>query len=307
MRFSKVLSTPDQSITPSHTLSRDIDPIYSMLDKIRLYHKFIMAILKFAVTSLFQRLLAVGHRWTYRSTTHPKNVVILGGSFAGVQLASSLVRSLPTGHRVVLIEKNSHFNYTFNFPRYSVIQGHERLAFIPYTGIDHNAPHGIFHFIQDTATHLSTNEIELKSGEIISFDYLAIATGATQAPPAKLLASDKIDACTELQRSQDAIKSAQTIAIVGGGAVGVEVAGDIKSIYPEKHVTLVHAHSQLLPSFGVRLHDHVITTLKTMGVVVLLNERPHLPSFTNNKSSTTLLQFKDGRTESFDLIVRSSY
>jgi NADH dehydrogenase FAD-containing subunit len=50
-------------------------------------------------------------------------IVIIGGSFTGVQLSKILVDSLPTGYRVLLIERNSHLNYSFNFPRYSVSKG----------------------------------------------------------------------------------------------------------------------------------------------------------------------------------------
>lgn len=36
---------------------------------------------------------------------------------------------------------------------------------------------------------------------------------------------------------------AKNIAVIGGGAVGVELATDIKSYYPEKSVTLVHSRT----------------------------------------------------------------
>ena len=33
--------------------------------------------------------------------------------------------------------------------------------------------------------------------------------------------------------------------LVGGGAVGVEIAGEIATVYPDKEVTLIHSSSRL--------------------------------------------------------------
>ena len=42
-----------------------------------------------------------------------KNVVVLGGSYGGMHAASVLAARLPPTHRVILIERNSHFNREF--------------------------------------------------------------------------------------------------------------------------------------------------------------------------------------------------
>jgi hypothetical protein len=91
--------------------------------KLKLFLKIIPILIKYSFTLLSHRLRAITHHWTYRTVPSPKNVVVLGGSFAGIQLAKRLTETLPTGHRAVLVEKNSHFNYVFNFPRYSVLLG----------------------------------------------------------------------------------------------------------------------------------------------------------------------------------------
>ncbi|PWN21569.1 FAD/NAD(P)-binding domain-containing protein [Microstroma glucosiphilum] len=69
-----------------------------------------------------------------------KNVVVLGGSYGGMHAASVLAQKLPPSHRVILIERNSHFNHLYVFPRFSVLPGHEHKAFIPYTSIFGTAP-----------------------------------------------------------------------------------------------------------------------------------------------------------------------
>ncbi|PWN51981.1 FAD/NAD(P)-binding domain-containing protein [Violaceomyces palustris] len=74
------------------------------------------------------------------ASTQTKNVVVLGGSYGGMHAATVLAQRLPPSHRVILIERNSHFNHLYVFPRFSVLPGHEHKAFIPYTSIFKEAP-----------------------------------------------------------------------------------------------------------------------------------------------------------------------
>lgn len=270
-------------------------------EKLRLFNRYFPFFLKFSLALLYQRIQAAIHRLTYSSLPSPQNVVILGSSFAGTYLARRLTESLPSGYKVILIEKNSHFNYTFNFPRYSVLQGHEQQAFIPFHGLSKNAPKGIYEQIQDEVTLIEDGEVELASGKRIAYAYLAIATGARQPPPAKLLASEQPEACTELKVLQKRIEGAERVAVVGGGAMGVQLSADIRSFYPNKKVVLIHSREQLLPNFGDRLHKYVIGKLETLGVEVLFEARPVVPSDGNwDRAELTL---KDGTTAMFDLVV----
>ncbi|TVY82277.1 Fe-regulated protein [Lachnellula suecica] len=272
------------------------------VEMLRFIAKYLPAILPFAFSLLSERIHAFIHRFTYKSVSAPKNVVVLGGSFAGAWLALRLAESLPTGYKVVLVEKNSHFNYVFNFPRYSVLQHREQRAFIPYDGLMKKAPKGVFERVQDVAVEVRDGEIELASGVCVPYEYLAVATGVRQSGPAKLLASEKSEACAELRTLQGKIQGAKRIAIVGGGPVGVEITADIKTFYPEKTVILIHSRSQLLSNFGKRLHEHVMGKMNDIGVEVLLGERPNLPQVENSEAAE--LVFKGGRVEHFDLVAR---
>lgn len=168
-------------------------------------------------------------------------------------------------------------------------------------------PKGIYERIEGVVKELKEDEVVLENGEIVKFEFVVIATGAKQAPPAKLLAINKKEACEELRSLQEAIKQAKSIALVGGGAVGVQLAGDIKTFYPEgKRVVLIHSREQLLNSFeSESLHEHVLGKLKGMGVDVVLGERPDLGSRKEGQRwEGTKLVFRDGREEEFDLVVR---
>ena len=246
-------------------------------DKLRLTRKYFTTILRFALSILNQRIHASIHRWTYQVTSSPRNIAVIGGSFAGIQLATRLTETLPSGYRVILVEKKSHFNYAFNFPRYSVLQGHEQLAFIPYTGLVKAAPPGSLQLIQDSVISISEKDVTLESGNRIGFDYLAIATGSGNGLPTKVASTEKAGGMAELRNLQRQIEKAESVAVVGGGAGGVQLVGDIRSWYPGKRIALVHSRAQLLPTFGPRLHEHVLKELEEMNVRVFIGQRPKLP------------------------------
>lgn len=125
-----------------------------------------------------------------------------------------------------------------------------------------------------------------------------------------MTATDSGEACAELRTVQENVKSARKIVVVGGGAVGIELAADIKSFYP---VTLVHSRGRLLNNFGPRLHEYVLNVFRRLEIETILGERPQiLPGVAEDRSGTDCeqksLRFADGRVEEFDLIVsRTQY
>jgi NAD(P)H-nitrite reductase large subunit len=275
-------------------------------DSIKLVGKALSFFIPYLGTLAAQRVAAIYHNWTWHDTPDAQNVVVIGGSFAGIELAKRLAETLPTEYKAVLIEKNSHLNYSFNFPRFSVMTGHEHEAFIPYDATCRGGPPGILTRIQDTVVDITEKQIILASGTKIDYTYLAIAAGSSQPLPVQVSATELPDACREMQGVQEKIKTSQRIAVVGGGAVGVQIASDIKSFYPDKDVTLIHSRGQLMNYFGKRLQDYTLTTLRDeLKIRVLLNERPKLPPQGNMATSATLT-FSDGSEEQFDLVVSSN-
>ncbi|KAL4809098.1 hypothetical protein BDV18DRAFT_158031 [Aspergillus unguis] len=268
-----------------------------MSDSWGFYSKALRAMLGLSVQRTIQQIQAIGHRWTWRETENAKNVVIIGGSYAGIHLARRLSETLPTGYKAVLIERNSHFNHLYVFPRFGVLAGHEHTAFVPYDGVPSFGPRGILHHVRDSVSSLTPTQVRLASGKSIDYEYLAFATGTWQPPPSKASSTEKAEACAELQASQKRIQHANDIAVVGGGPVGIQIATDIASYFPEKKVTLVHSRAQLLPNFGPSLHEHVYKTMEQLDIDMVLGERPQL-----DKNGRTLA-FKNGQTAKYDLVI----
>ncbi|BGP42000.1 hypothetical protein JCM10449v2_005997 [Rhodotorula kratochvilovae] len=86
-----------------------------------------------------------------------RNVVVLGASYAGARAAELLSRTLPSTHRVVVIDRQSHFNHLYLHPRVSVVPGHSAKTFIPYTGVipsEANAANGTSLPLSNQARHV---------------------------------------------------------------------------------------------------------------------------------------------------------
>lgn len=79
-------------------------------------------------------------------------------------------------------------------------------------------------------------------------DFLVIATGSTVASPAQYDGLTRAAVATQQAASKAQIDGARHILIVGGGPVGVELAGEIRDAHPDKQVTIVHRGSHLCSS-----------------------------------------------------------
>ncbi|KAF4629729.1 hypothetical protein G7Y89_g8414 [Cudoniella acicularis] len=275
-----------------------------MAEAFEFYSKALRAMLGLTVTRTFQQLQAARHRWMYQETVNPKKIVIIGGSYAGSYLAQRLSETLPTGYKAVLIERNTHFNHLFVFPRFSVTPNKEHMAFVPYDSISSFGPPGVVEHIHDSATSITADTVQLASGRKVDYEYLALATGTWQPYPSKATLTEKSEACAELRSFQDRISSSSKIAVIGGGPVGVQIASDIASFFPSKNVTLIHSWPQLLPNFGRKLHEHTLQALKDLKVDVVLGERPELTHRKVGEKEAPILSFKGGRESGYDLVIK---
>jgi NADH dehydrogenase FAD-containing subunit len=272
-----------------------------MFTKILIVAKIFISALPLIFERIGQVIEARIHQYTYNASDNPRNIIVIGGSFGGLFLATELANSIPTGYRVVLIEKRSHFNFTWIFPRVSVVTDHEHKAFIPYGPIIAGVPEGSLKFIRGVAVMINESSVTLMDGTVVEFEYLAVATGTTGSPPWCAATEEKREGMENFRRMQREIRDAKDFVVVGGGAVGVELAADAKCMYPEMNVSLIHSRSSLLNSFGPKLHDYSMKILNELGVNVHLGERVSDEEAAIGIPSTVTL--KSGRIIPYDLLV----
>ncbi|KAK3373074.1 hypothetical protein B0T24DRAFT_249554 [Lasiosphaeria ovina] len=208
-----------------------------------------------------------------------KNVVVVGAAFAGYFAARILALSLPRDgrYRVVVVEPNTHFNFTWVLPRFCVVEGHEHKAFIPYSPafFGKKVPAGMVRWVTDRVVAVGRESVELRGGERIPYEFLLIATGSAVVDglPSRV-GDERKETGVELLRAMQArIKAAGSIVVAGGGAAGVEVATDTKHQYPDKTVTLVHSRQAVMHRFGPGLQTGAMEALERLGVRVVLGEK----------------------------------
>lgn len=110
-----------------------------MFCKLRLYTRivnYILAVQSEELSYAFNAALA--HQRARFSGSTPiierdRTIVIIGASFAGHHVARLVAGQLPpkSRSRVVVVEPNSHFHFTWLLPRFCIIKDHEHKAFIP--------------------------------------------------------------------------------------------------------------------------------------------------------------------------------
>ncbi|VUC25462.1 unnamed protein product [Clonostachys rosea] len=207
-----------------------------------------------------------------------RNIVIIGASFAGHYAVRLIANSLPPNSpfRVIVIEPSSHFVFTWVLPRFCVAKGHAHKAFIPYGGNIEGVPEGAVRWIQDRVVAVTKDSVQLKnSDEQIPYEYLIVATGSgvKDGLPSRVHETEKAEGVKRIQEMTQSIEKANKLVVVGGGAAGVEVATDAKSVYPNKSVTLIHSRSALMHRFGPGLQKAALEGMQKLGGDVILEDR----------------------------------
>ncbi|ERT03036.1 apoptosis-inducing factor (AIF)-like mitochondrion-associated inducer of death 1 [Sporothrix schenckii 1099-18] len=110
----------------------------------------------------------------------------------------------------------------------------------------------------------------------VSFDFIIVAAGLRRAFPVVPQSPDKASYLAEVNPHIEAVSTAQDgVLVVGGGAVGIEMAAELKLAQPHVKVTLAHSRSRLLSSEPLpdNLAEKTLDILKENGVGVVLEHR----------------------------------
>jgi NADH dehydrogenase FAD-containing subunit len=120
---------------------------------------------------------------------------------------------------------------------------------------------------------VSSSGVTLADGEQIEGDIVVVATGSSYASPFKPQGESTQEFAASLRTAHSNLMSARAVAIIGGGAVGVELAGEISSAYPSKAVTLISGSPSLMPGYSDKLADTLGAQLRSKGVSLRFNRR----------------------------------
>ncbi|GAM23565.1 hypothetical protein SAMD00019534_067400 [Acytostelium subglobosum LB1] len=190
-------------------------------------------------------------------------VVIVGGGYGGIIAARKLEKD---NFDVTVVEKKHVFFINTGSLRCIVEPEVSRKCFIPYAGMLKRG-----RFVHGLAINVSPTRVLMDSGEELPFDFLIIATGTNNLSPFKspLDVSYAYQYFTDIKET---IRQAQKVMIVGGGAVGVELAGEIATDFKGKCVQLVHNSDRLVaPQVNDKFTKKMNKKLVDMGVKLMFN------------------------------------
>ena len=241
-----------------------------------------------------------------------KNIVVLGAGFGGLHVTLKLGKHLKKLHNpewsIILVDENTYHTYTpalyeaASAYRWKGIidirKFEETLGEYVCLPIQRIIANTNISFIQGAAVGMDfwNNEVQLKSGDTIPYEYLVFAFGSETVyygiPGAK-------KCCYALKTLQDAFAIRRRIeeifanakkgepiriVIVGGGATGVEaiceiatytrhLARDRKLNYSDVHISLLEARDTILASSPKKQREGVARRLRSLSIEISLNTR----------------------------------
>lgn len=231
--------------------------------------------------------------------TEKKRIVIVGGGFGGLVLAERLKES---PFQIVLIDKYNYHQFPPLLYQVSTSGLEPSAISFPYRKIFQHHKDFFFRMAEVTEIDTDKQRIETNIGHI-KYDYLILAAGTDsnyfgnedlrrytfpmKSIPESLTLRNRL-----LQNLENALtadnpekkQSLLNIAIVGGGATGVEIAGAIAEMkryilpkdYPDLNINdvnifLIEGSDKILRSMSPESSQEAQNSLEKMGVKVKLN------------------------------------
>jgi NADH dehydrogenase len=231
-----------------------------------------------------------------------KHVVVLGGGFGGLNFA---LHFRHPDARITVIDQNNH--HLFQPLLYQVATAGLSMPDIaePLRSLFSHRPDIETLMARVESVDLASRCIRLEGGSPIAYDILVIALGAVtgyfdhpewerHAQGLKNLRDAMVirrEVLTAFERAEQTADPAEreklmTVAVVGGGPTGVELAGalaeltrrafarDFRRLDPQKtRIVLIHPHAGVLNMFPDPLPDRALCSLRKLGVEVWLRSR----------------------------------
>jgi NADH dehydrogenase len=226
--------------------------------------------------------------------THRCDVVVLGSSFAGIEVLLQLQRRLPRPLQIVVVDRQERHGY--------IPLVHERLTgrMSPEATELHTAAFvgslpGV-KFVKDEVISLDpkAKRVELGSGQRIEARFVVVALGSELAPPPGLAGGEHLvryKLGPELEQARERLaavlggegsggEARPRLVVVGGGISGVEMAAELAYLERKRPagwrspvVTLVSADERLLQELAPGVARKASAILRAQGVDVRLRTK----------------------------------
>ncbi|HVY01609.1 MAG TPA: FAD-dependent oxidoreductase [Candidatus Nanoarchaeia archaeon] len=192
-----------------------------------------------------------------------KKVVVIGGGFTG----STVAKKLENEFDVTLIDNKEYFEFTPGILRTIVHPTQTRCIQVKHKDYLKNS-----NVIIGKADKIGDKFVSVNKKKI-KYDYLVLAMGSSYVAPfkhPKLFAASR---SKELAVYNRYLVDGKNILIIGGGLVGVELAGEIGYYYCGKKITIVASGEHLLDRMPLKAQEYAEKVLKEMGVEIIFNDK----------------------------------
>lgn len=234
------------------------------------------------------------------TTAHFKRLILLGAGHAHVHVLSTLARKGMEGVEITLVAPYSRQLYSGMVPGF--VAGHYRLddCVIPLEPLLKN---GTIRWLRHSAVAIDADarKVTLEDGSVHGFDWLSVNTGPVQnrdqieqsMPGARKhgLFVRPIESFGSLwpQVVDLAQSRALRLAVLGGGAAGIELAMAIRQRLPQASVTLLTGGTEVAANYPSPVQQLVAQALKRRSITVLADRAVGISATEVTLSSGTRL------------------
>jgi NADH dehydrogenase FAD-containing subunit len=188
-------------------------------------------------------------------------VVIIGAGYGGIQTAVALRGSA----HVVVVEKKDFLDHCVAGLRGYAAQASAAFYAPPVMRLDASSLRFAV-VLRDTVVNVSADcVVTLASGASVRADFVVVATGAKHKIRVSALSAN--EATKEYADTRERLATCKHALVVGGGPVGIEIAGEMAHYLQHLNITLASRSDQLMGDtpFADALSGKLTKALKTVG------------------------------------------
>ncbi len=193
-------------------------------------------------------------------------VIIVGGGFCGAFVAKKLEKNKEI--ELTLIDKKQYFEYRPGLPKLIRNKKYIKNIQIKYKKFLKNTK-----IICEKVENINPKKIKTNKNEY-TYDILVLCCGIKY--PIFLKNTKNVFTVTESTQCLKAIEKiekSKKILIVGGGLIGIEVAGELVTQKPEKDITIVHSKNRLIERNPIYASKISQKFLEKNDVEIIFNEK----------------------------------
>lgn len=233
--------------------------------------------------------------------------VIAGGSFAAVAALKTITSVVPNV-KVTVVSMSSHPFYSVAAPRLVVKPelADKTLFDLKGTVAKYGSNSKFIHG-EVVGSDIEAGTVTFKTGseeETIEFDYLVLATGSRTVNDVFKGGKTSVEVKERIEKVSREAKQAKKIVIIGGGATGVELAGELGEHYGKaKEIVIYTGGKYPLPMLDTGRGQKAQLKLEALDVKVVNDV--WLDSV-DESGSGYQLKFQNGTTETTDYYINAT-